>query len=54
MTVITLCVGAVLGMLASIPMLLKLTHENTKLIKQVKMTEKEINNLRVIPVKDTP
>ncbi len=52
--VLTLCIGALLGVLASLPMILKLKHENAKLIRQVKMTEKEINNLRVIPVKDTP
>lgn len=50
--VLTLCVGAILGVLASLPVLLKLKHENARLARQVKMTEKEINNLRVIPVKD--
>ncbi|OGT33225.1 MAG: hypothetical protein A2W28_00300 [Gammaproteobacteria bacterium RBG_16_51_14] len=50
--VLTLCVGAILGVLASLPALLKLKHENAKLVRQVKMTEKEINNLRVIPVRD--
>ena len=50
--VLTLCVGAILGVLASLPVLLKLKHENAKLVRQVKMTEKEINNLRVIPVRD--
>jgi putative membrane protein len=52
--VLTLCIGALLGVLASLPMILKLKHENAMLDRQVKMTEKEINNLRVIPVKDTP
>ena len=52
--VLTLCIGALLGVLASLPMILKLKHENARLVRQVKMTEKEINNLRVIPVKDTP
>jgi len=51
--VLTLCIGALLGVLASLPMILKLKHENARLDRQVKMTEKEINNLRVIPVKDT-
>ncbi|MEE8320404.1 MAG: LapA family protein [Gammaproteobacteria bacterium] len=51
--VLTLCIGALLGVLASLPMILKLKHENARLVRQVKMTEKEINNLRVIPVKDT-
>ena len=52
--VLTLCIGALLGVLASLPMILKLKHENARLDRQVKITEKEINNLRVIPVKDTP
>jgi putative membrane protein len=52
--VLTLCIGALLGVLASLPMILKLKHENAKLDRQVKITEKEINNLRVIPVKDIP
>ncbi len=52
--VLTLCIGALLGVLASLPTILKLKHENARLARQVKITEKEINNLRVIPVKDAP
>lgn len=51
--VIVLIIGAILGVLACLPPLLRLRHENARLHKQVKLTEKEINNLRVIPVRDT-
>ena len=44
--------GALLGMLASLPLLVKLKHENNKLVKRARLHEKELNNLRVIPLKD--
>ena len=47
-----LCLGALLGVFASMPLLIKLKRRNAKLSKQVKVSEKELNNLRVIPVKD--
>ena len=47
-----LCLGALLGVLASIPLLIKLKAQNAKLSRRVKVNEKELNNLRVIPVKD--
>ncbi len=50
--VFVLSVGVVLGVLVSIPAHLKLKRENARLRKQVSITEKEINALRVIPVKD--
>ena len=46
-----LSLGALLGILATIPMLLRIRHQKSRLEKQVKMTEKEVNNLRVLPVK---
>ncbi len=51
--VLTLGLGALLGILVSLPMILKLKRENTRLLKRVKISEKEINNLRTIPVKDS-
>ena len=51
--VAALFIGALLGMASSLPLIIKLKGENVKLQRQVKVTEKEINNLRVIPVKDT-
>ena len=52
MVVIGLCIGALLGVLASMPIIIKLKRQKMKLEKQVKNSEKEINNLRVLPVKD--
>ena len=51
--VIVLIIGAILGVLACLPALFSLRHENARLHKQVMLTEKEVNNLRVIPVRDT-
>ena len=45
-------IGAILGLLASFPLLFKLNRDNAKIAKQLKICEKEINNLRVIPVKE--
>ena len=52
LVVIVLIIGALLGILASLPMLIKLKQQKLKLEKQIKNSEKEINNLRVMPVKD--
>ena len=49
---LTLCLGSVLGIVASLPLVIKLKRQQLKLNKQVQNTEKEINNLRVLPVKD--
>lgn len=50
--VLILIAGSLLGILASLPAIIKLKQQNLKLDKQVKNNEKEINNLRVMPVKD--
>ncbi len=50
---LSLCLGAILGMLACLPMLIRLKRDKRKLKKLVKNTEKEVNNLRVMPMKDT-
>ena len=52
LAVLVLCLGALLGVLASLPVIIKLKRQNMKLDKQIKNSEKEINNLRVLPVKD--
>jgi len=44
--------GAILGMLAGLPIFFKLNRDNAKIAKKLKLCEKEINNLRVIPVKE--
>lgn len=45
-------VGALLGLVSSLPVILKVKRENARLKKRVKVSEKELNNLRVLPVKD--
>ncbi len=50
--VLALITGAILGMLSSLPMLLRLKSEKTRLEKLSRVTEKEINSLRVMPMKD--
>lgn len=52
LVVLVLCLGAILGVLSSLPVIIKLKRQKMKLDKQIKNTEKEINNLRVLPVKD--
>ena len=47
-------IGAVLGMVVSLPIIIKLKRKNAKLLKQVTINEKELDNLRVIPIKDGP
>ncbi|MEE9551434.1 MAG: LapA family protein [Gammaproteobacteria bacterium] len=49
---LSLCLGAVMGIAASLPLYLKLKLEKSRLEKLIQTTEKEVNNLRVMPVKD--
>ncbi|MBM2829837.1 MAG: LapA family protein [Gammaproteobacteria bacterium] len=49
----TLCIGVLLGITALLPILVNMKRERSRLEKQIKVTEKEVNNLRIIPVKDT-
>jgi putative membrane protein len=50
--ILALCTGALLGIAASLPTLMKLSKEKAGLVMRVKLSEKELNNLRVIPVKN--
>ena len=50
---LALGLGSLLGILVSLPAILKLKRENTRLLKRVKISDKEINNLRTIPFKDS-
>ena len=52
MLLASLGLGAILGILATAPLLLRLKHRNSKLEKRIKMTKKEVDNLRVLPVKN--
>jgi len=50
--VLSLVVGAVLGVMASMVVMLRLKHQISKLRKDVRNTKKEVANLRSIPLKD--
>ncbi|HEC28874.1 MAG TPA: LapA family protein [Gammaproteobacteria bacterium] len=50
--VITLVVGAVLGVIASLGLILRLKKENVKLKKDTKVVEQEVINLRRLPLRD--
>ena len=50
---IVLVAGVLLGWLTTLPVIIKIKRRNARLARQVKVTEKEINNLRVLPVKDS-
>ena len=52
LVVIVLIIGSTLGLLASLPIINKLKRDKMILEKQIKNSEKEINNLRVMPIKD--
>lgn len=50
----TLLVGAILGMIAVLPSLLKNKQAARRLRSQVRRIEREVQNLRKIPIKDVP
>ncbi len=45
-------IGAILGLVASLSIIIPLLREKAKLNKAVKTAEKEVSNLRSIPLKD--
>lgn len=45
--------GALLGLLACLPLIAGLKRENMKLSRRASLAAREIDNLRVIPLKDT-
>ena len=49
----TLCVGAVLGLLASLGVVARLKRENAELKRKARLTSQEVNNLRTIPIKNS-
>ena len=51
--VLAIALGAFLGVLASMGMIIGQKHEITKLRKLIKTTEKEVSNLRSLPMKDS-
>ena len=50
--VFSVTAGALLGVLATLGLTLRLKHELVKLKRTVKVTEKEVENLRSLPLKD--
>jgi len=50
--IVTLASGIFLGIIASMSMVLKLKKDNAGLKKDMKLTEKEIANLRRLPLRD--
>ncbi|GJM04936.1 MAG: putative lipopolysaccharide assembly protein A [marine bacterium B5-7] len=52
LVVLVLFIGSMLGVLSSLPIIIKLKRDKILLERQIKNSEKEINNLRVMPVRD--
>ena len=50
--VIVLCIGVILGFVVGVPAKVGQKRENARLRKQLALAEKEIDALRVIPVKN--
>ena len=50
--ILAVCVGVLLGILASIPIIIRNKQLNSRLKKEIKHREKEINNYRITPTKD--
>lgn len=49
---ITLAIGALIGLLLSLPSLFRLKRTNRQMKGRLKLFEKELENLRTIPIKD--
>ena len=47
-----LCVGALLGILASLGVVAGLKRENSSLRRKVQLASQEVNNLRSLPIKE--
>ena len=50
--ILSMFLGAILGVFASIGLILKCKNENSRLRKAADIAEKEISNLRAIPIKN--
>lgn len=50
--VIAIIVGAILGIVAGLGMVLKAKREISGLRRQLRLKEKEVSNLRAIPIRD--
>ncbi len=52
LVLIVVGIGAVLGVLGSLLMILQLQSVNNRLRQQARLASEEVNNLRTIPLKD--
>lgn len=52
-TVIAFAIGAILGILVSLFLILRLKSQNAKLRRTIRNAEKEVKNLRNLPIKDS-
>ena len=50
--VVTMMIGALLGVIASSGLFMRHRRDIAKLKKAVELAEKEVNNLRAIPIRD--
>ena len=50
--VLAICIGVLLGILASIPIIIRNKQLNSRLEKEIKHKEKEINNFHITSTKD--
>ena len=50
--VLTLTVGALMGIVFSLGMVIRLKRETLRLRRQIQLTEQEVVNLRTMPIKD--
>lgn len=50
--VLSISAGAVLGVIASLGMILSMRREVGRLHRKIQLTERELKNLREIPIKD--
>ena len=50
--VIAFVIGALFGTVVNVGMMLRLKRQVSKLRREVKFTEKEVKNLRALPIKD--
>ena len=49
---VSIIIGVMLGIILTLPKLLLLKQENKKLLRQIDIKDKEVNNLRTLPIKD--
>jgi uncharacterized integral membrane protein len=52
--VLALSIGALLGILASLPLVVRCRRDNARLARRLRVNEQELRNLRVVPMKDLP